>query len=216
MILGIDTSSEISSLALGDKVIVWEGNRNQSKDLLVKIDQLVRSCGVKFQDLTGVAVVNGPGSYTGIRIGVSCANTIAMVLGVTVRGVDALRAQLNDTIVGFSDGEVLSVISAGGLRIYLRKYRLVAGKILADSDYQTGEITELIDRGKNTKIVAEANEQLENWLKSEGYCHIHFLSDDLSSSRAKTAVEIFSELGTFENNVVIPLYLRGEVRKDIY
>lgn len=89
MYLLIDTSSEKNWIAIhnGIKIIqeiLWNAYKNQSKDLLPKIDLLLKKNKLTPQDLTGIGAFRGPGSYTGLRVGISVANTLAWSLNVPI------------------------------------------------------------------------------------------------------------------------------------
>lgn len=91
MILSINTGSEKNSIAIFGgsvaKEVVWESYRTQSKELLPKIDKLLKSCKINPKDLEAIAVYQGPGSFTGLRVGISVANTLAWGLDVPVIGI---------------------------------------------------------------------------------------------------------------------------------
>lgn len=96
-ILAIDTSSETLAIALSqDGKIIADystSSKNQhSKRLMPAIVQLLKDAQVKPQDLTKIVVGKGPGSYTGIRIGLSTAKTMAWSLNIPVVGVSSLAA----------------------------------------------------------------------------------------------------------------------------
>ena len=86
-ILTIETSTSVCSAALcrGDEVLdyrVSQGEANHARLLAVYIDELLRSKGMGKGDVDAVAVSSGPGSYTGLRIGVSTAKGLAYGWGV--------------------------------------------------------------------------------------------------------------------------------------
>lgn len=101
MILAINTGSDKNSIALFGKniaeEIIWNSyhasprlrvaSRTQSKELLPKIDQILKRNKVRPSDLLGIAVYQGPGSYTGLRVGISVANSLAWGLDVPVIGI---------------------------------------------------------------------------------------------------------------------------------
>ena|SRR3990167_1318212 len=95
MILGINTGSEKNSIALYGTYLhtptrcmqSWESYRTQSKELLPMIDNLLHQNNHKLSDLTAIAVFKGPGSYTGLRVGISVANSLAWSLNIPVIGV---------------------------------------------------------------------------------------------------------------------------------
>ena len=91
MILAINTGSDKNSIALystsvGDEVI-WKSYKTQSQELLPKINKLLQFNKVKLLDLKAVAVYQGPGSYTGLRVGISVANALAWSLNIPVIGI---------------------------------------------------------------------------------------------------------------------------------
>lgn len=98
MILAINTASEKNSIGLLGKNIaqetIWSSYRTQSKELLPKIDQLLRKNKIKLSDLDAIAVYQGPGSYTGLRVGISVANALAWGLDIPVIGVKDLMSKL--------------------------------------------------------------------------------------------------------------------------
>ena len=77
--------------------IKQSSNRSFSESLVSQVDQYCRLNNVTLKDINCIGVVNGPGSYTGIRIGVSYAKTLGLSLGCSVIGIssmDALAKQL--------------------------------------------------------------------------------------------------------------------------
>src|SRR5262245_54221583 len=96
-ILGMETSGEICGVAIVDgEGLVGElrfRHRMQlSERLLPGIEALREQVGISLGDLEGIAVSTGPGSFTGLRIGVTTAKTLAWALGVPVAGVGTLHA----------------------------------------------------------------------------------------------------------------------------
>lgn len=94
--IAIETSSAYASVALmdGQEVIV-ENNFTDSLtvggQLLTRLEELLASAGVDLGDVTGIAVSIGPGSYTGIRLGVTAAKTLAFARQLPLVGVESLR-----------------------------------------------------------------------------------------------------------------------------
>lgn len=65
---------------------VWDAGRQLSRQLLTNIDALLRRNNLSHQDLTGLVVFKGPGSFTGLRIGIAAGNTMAYGLGIPIAG----------------------------------------------------------------------------------------------------------------------------------
>ncbi|MEF3313423.1 tRNA (adenosine(37)-N6)-threonylcarbamoyltransferase complex dimerization subunit type 1 TsaB [Paenibacillus sp. GYB004] len=96
-LLAIDTSTSALTVALAvDGGIQAErsshAERNHSIKLLPEIQEMLKEAGTAPADLAAVAVGTGPGSYTGVRIGVTVAKTFSWSLGIPVVGVSSLEA----------------------------------------------------------------------------------------------------------------------------
>jgi tRNA threonylcarbamoyladenosine biosynthesis protein TsaB len=96
-LLALDTSTAAMTAALldgerllGESAAIAE--RNHSIYLVPSIVELLKSAGVTMREIDGIGVGVGPGSYTGVRIGVSVAKTLAWTLNVPVIGVSSLEA----------------------------------------------------------------------------------------------------------------------------
>lgn len=89
MILAIRTDKPEAELYLfqGTKEIkkdTWYAHRELSDTLLGRIESLLHGCNANIADLKGIIVCQGPGSFTGLRIGVTVANTLAYALAVPI------------------------------------------------------------------------------------------------------------------------------------
>lgn len=96
LILNFDTSTPVCSVALseGGKILALRENtegKNHAALLTVFIDEVLKEAGRKAGDLDAVAVGKGPGSYTGLRIGVSSAKGMAYALSVPVIALPTLK-----------------------------------------------------------------------------------------------------------------------------
>lgn len=93
MILVIRTDKEIAEVGLfkGAKKSTykkWEAHRHLAETLHNKIAEILYSQNKKLEELTGIVVFKGPGSFTGLRIGVSVANALAYSLQIPVMGAE--------------------------------------------------------------------------------------------------------------------------------
>jgi tRNA threonylcarbamoyladenosine biosynthesis protein TsaB len=91
MILLLDTSTNICKLSLinGDKRIddEWQADRTLAKGLLAYLQSQLSNRGKQFSDLAGIGVFEGPGSFTGLRIGITVLNTLAEIERIPIVGV---------------------------------------------------------------------------------------------------------------------------------
>lgn len=96
-ILYIETATDVCSVALssGDRIVGLKemaGGNSHAKNLLPFVDEVLKQAGISMTEVNGVAVSTGPGSYTGLRIGVSTAKGIAYTAGIPVMAVSTLES----------------------------------------------------------------------------------------------------------------------------
>ena len=101
-VLGIDTSEAETGIGLAGarvhEIKTWISKRNQSQELLPKIDALLRKHHIKPRQLKWVAVNLGPGSFTGLRVGISLANAFGYGLGIPVIGEKELVGSARERV----------------------------------------------------------------------------------------------------------------------
>ena len=97
MYLAIDTSTETASLAIvqGSQVLVeltWQCRHNHSVELMPNLTRLLGQASLSLKSLGGIIVARGPGSFNGLRVGVSTAKGLSFSLGVPLVGISTLEA----------------------------------------------------------------------------------------------------------------------------
>ena len=112
-LLGIDTSTLRGTIAIGRDdgarfAATTDPGRRHGRDLVPAIRDLVEQAGLRVADLTTIGVGLGPGSYTGLRVGVMAAKTLAYAIGATVVGLDSLEFFARAVTV---DSSIVTVIS---------------------------------------------------------------------------------------------------------
>lgn len=120
-ILAFESSAKAASAALlEDDVLLAESFQNNGKThsatLMPMAEQLLRDCGFKAADLDLVAVAMGPGSFTGVRIGVAAAKGLAWAAGKPICGVSTLEAMA--TQIACCQGIVCPVMDARRAQVY--------------------------------------------------------------------------------------------------
>jgi tRNA threonylcarbamoyl adenosine modification protein YeaZ len=98
MQLAIDTSTDIASLALvqGDRVLAestWHCGQNHTVELLPQLARLLDEAKVGIQSISCVIVAKGPGSFNGLRVGISTAKGLALSLGIPIIGISSLEVE---------------------------------------------------------------------------------------------------------------------------
>ncbi|TML03237.1 MAG: tRNA (adenosine(37)-N6)-threonylcarbamoyltransferase complex dimerization subunit type 1 TsaB, partial [Actinobacteria bacterium] len=92
VILAFDTATNVATSALVDDGEVLGERTSRAVTLLEDIDALLRQAGMHTRDVEALAVGVGPGSFTGVRIGLSTARGLALALGIPAAGVSTLDA----------------------------------------------------------------------------------------------------------------------------
>jgi tRNA threonylcarbamoyl adenosine modification protein YeaZ len=92
LILAFDTATDRATSALVDDGEVLGERVSRAATLLADLDALLRQAGAHPRDVGGLAIGTGPGSFTGIRIGLAAARGLALALGVPAAGVSTLDA----------------------------------------------------------------------------------------------------------------------------
>ncbi|RAK07088.1 tRNA threonylcarbamoyladenosine biosynthesis protein TsaB [Halanaerobium saccharolyticum] len=124
LILGIDTSTDILGLALMDSgQLKGEYNlslkRQHSEKLLPLIEEIFELLGVEAGDLDGIAVAVGPGSFTGLRIGITTAKVLGRIFSIPVKGISTL-----EIMAAGAEGEyILPLLDARRKRVYYSFYQ---------------------------------------------------------------------------------------------
>jgi tRNA threonylcarbamoyladenosine biosynthesis protein TsaB len=131
-VLAIDTSTNVMGIALmKEKQIIGEVityiNKNHSVRLMPAIEQLMKECNVKPNELTKIAVAKGPGSYTGVRIGVTVAKTLAYTLNIPLVGISSLKLLAANG--RYFNGLVCSLFDARRTQLYTGLYDAKNGQI---------------------------------------------------------------------------------------
>lgn len=86
MILYIDTSKSGAITVKLGKAFLVSKQEHGSQVLLNLVEKIVKKAGLKMEDLDEIKVATGPGSFTGLRVGVSVANALGFSLGIPVNG----------------------------------------------------------------------------------------------------------------------------------
>ena len=131
-ILAFETSAKAGSVALAqDGVLLAESYQNtgltHSQTLMTMAQQVLENCGLTAGDVDAVAVAAGPGSFTGVRIGVAAAKGFAWGGELPCYGVSTLEAMALQ--LGVHRGYVLPVMDARRSQVYNALFRAEAGAL---------------------------------------------------------------------------------------
>ncbi len=139
-ILAIDTSTKILSIAVKTDESYEErlidGHFSHSEDLLHEIKQMCARASVALRDLDLLICTKGPGSFTGLRVGMATLKGIRSASGAKLVSIPTLSAMIN-TVSAISDLPVLAVMDAKKKRYYIRledKERVIVSDIDANAE----------------------------------------------------------------------------------
>lgn len=132
LILAFETSAKAVSVALHDGgVLLAESYQNtgltHSQTLMSMAQDLLKNCRKSVQDVTAVAVAAGPGSFTGVRIGVAAAKGFGWGAQIPVYGVSTLESMARS--LGICDGLVCACMDARRSQVYNALFRVTGGEI---------------------------------------------------------------------------------------
>ncbi len=120
IVLYIDTCTKYMCVGLskGDNIVYkkqYNAFKRQSEVAALEIDECLKKCDVKPSELTKIVVTNGPGSYTGIRIGLTLAKVMCKVLNIKIVCLSSLQ-------VFCGKKDCSAIIDAKSKRVYYGKY----------------------------------------------------------------------------------------------
>jgi len=138
MIIAIDTATRLLSIALFDGTTIlseqtWVAGNQHNSLLSPSIAQTLEICGISPKNITAVAVAHGPGSYTGLRIGVSFAKGMASARALPLVGVSTLDILALGQPVNPKQ-TLIALLQAGKGRVIVGKYSAKKARWHADQD----------------------------------------------------------------------------------
>jgi tRNA threonylcarbamoyladenosine biosynthesis protein TsaB len=181
-VLGIDTSGYANAVGIidGDTVLtdfIHEVRTDSLEKIVANIDRALKDSGLVLDDIDGIGVGLGPGSWTGIRIGVTVGKVLAYSTGKPVAGVPTL-----DALAFRAWGRnlpVCAVISMGtGDNVYAATYRVEEAAVHRTSDYYIGNIQGLEGiTGEPTVIIGAEAEAYRHEIGEAGKAFIEVVCD---------------------------------------
>lgn len=209
LVLGLDTSTKFCTVGLsedGDFLSeITVGGKNYSSEQIVgMISDILNRTGKSKKDIDLIAVGVGPGSFTGIRIAVTVAKTLAQVLNIPVVSVSSLKALTYRTF----DGVVIAVEDARRERVYrgiYKNYTVVKEDKLV---YTSDLIEEIKDIEDKILVLAPLNILKDlDAVKDKFESASEFERKVRGSAVAALGLRKFKERGADDLNSVLPNYL---------
>ncbi|MGL4508148.1 MAG: tRNA (adenosine(37)-N6)-threonylcarbamoyltransferase complex dimerization subunit type 1 TsaB [Aeromonas sobria] len=184
-ILAVDTATEACSAALlvGDTLFSrWEeAPRDHTRKILPMVQAVLDDAGITLSDLDAIAFGRGPGSFTGVRIGISVAQGLAFGVGVPLIGISTLAAMAQGAYRIDGAEQVLTAIDARMNEVYFGRYELIDGRMQLVGDEVVSDPAALVDaRGKQAGPVTCVGTGFETYGET-----LSGLADELAVSQVR-------------------------------
>ncbi|WP_026730695.1 tRNA (adenosine(37)-N6)-threonylcarbamoyltransferase complex dimerization subunit type 1 TsaB [Flavobacterium denitrificans] len=145
-ILNIETATKNCSVSIaknGETIVcreIAEEGYSHAEKLHVFIEEIIAESNISVQDLVAIAVSQGPGSYTGLRIGVSAAKGLCYALNIPLIAVDTLQTLASQ--VSISEGKIIPMLDARRMEVYsevftadLKAERAIQAEIITEDSF---------------------------------------------------------------------------------
>lgn len=208
-ILAFDTSSKALAVALvedGDILgqVTLNIKKNHSITLMPTIDFLMAQVGLKPKDLDRIAVAKGPGSYTGLRIAVTTAKTLAYSLDIELVGVSSLQAMAKNLE---TPSLVVPLMDARRKNVYAGAY-LNGESVITDRHTSFDDLVPLL-QGRDEEIVFTG--EVDNFIEdiSEKLPNARVINDSLLKLPSAYQIALIgAEMEPVEIHTFVPEYLK--------
>jgi len=210
-ILNIETATKNCSVALAKdgqiilcKEIAEEGYSHAER-LHVFIEEIIQEAGITLKELSAIAVSQGPGSYTGLRIGVSAAKGLCYALDIPLIAVDTLQTLASQ--VSFSDGLIVPMIDARRMEVYsaifsstLEKKREILAEIVTENSFE--------DIQEKVYFVGDSNEKCKTVLSKENFVFLDDIKYPSAKEMGALSFEKYKKSDTVDVAYFEPYYLK--------
>ena len=210
-ILNIETATKNCSVSLaknGETILckeIAEQGYSHAEKLHVFIEEILKETGIGVNDLNGIAVSKGPGSYTGLRIGVSSAKGLCYALGIPLISVDTLQVLAKKVVV--KDGLIVPMLDARRMEVYsaifdksYSKIKEVQAEILTENSYA--------DSPETFYFIGDCQEKCKTVLTA---ANLHFLPEIVFPSASEISALSYEKFinNDFEDVAYFePFYLK--------
>jgi len=213
-ILALESSAKAASVAVSDGGAVvaqyfQASGLTHSRTLLAMAQDILKNLELSMSDIGGVAVSVGPGSFTGIRIGLAAAKGLAWGAGLPLCGVSTLEAMAH--LCPRDDVVVCPVMDARRGQVYNARFSLCGGTLSRLAPDRAISLAELASEIKNDKIphflLGDGAVLCYNYLSENGIDSV--LAPDTIRMQSAWGVCLAAERGDFVSpDDVVPNYLR--------
>ncbi|MFC2001569.1 tRNA (adenosine(37)-N6)-threonylcarbamoyltransferase complex dimerization subunit type 1 TsaB [Chloroflexota bacterium] len=221
-VLGIDTSSYANAIGVvdGNKILAeftFEARNDSLEKIVSNVDFALKSANLTLEDIQAIGVGLGPGSWTGIRVGVTVGKILAYSTGKPVSGVPTLEALAYEA--KNMPALICSIINTGTKdTVYAAFYRPKNGTVARASEYYVGDIPGLSEMVKENIVLVGSEVQSYSQLMAQalGSASIDIEAIEGAPKGSAVALLAAARLKCGESDDVFsltPLYLKESTAK---
>jgi tRNA threonylcarbamoyladenosine biosynthesis protein TsaB len=210
-ILNIETATKNCSVALAKdgKIVlckeIAEEGYSHAERLHVFIEEIIIETGISYQELSAIAVSQGPGSYTGLRIGVSAAKGLCFALNIPLVAVDTLQVLASQ--VSISSGFIIPMLDARRMEVYSTIYtanfenkRAVQAEIITENSFE--------DLDEKLYFVGDCAEKCKAVLTNENFIFLDEIKYPSAKEMSFLSFEKYKKNDTVDVAYFEPYYLK--------
>jgi len=210
-ILNIETATKNCSVSIskdGETILckeIAEEGYSHAEKLHVFIEEVIAESGVSVQDLVAVAVSQGPGSYTGLRIGVSAAKGLCFALNIPLIAIDTLQTLASQAKV--TDGKIIPMLDARRMEVYSEVF---TSNLEIERAIQAEVITEESFAAYTDKIyfVGDCAEKCKPVLTKENFVFLEEIKYPSANAMSKLSYAKYQKSDTVDVAYFEPYYLK--------
>lgn len=210
-ILNIETATKNCSVSIaknGETIIckeIAEEGYSHAEKLHVFIEEVIAEAGISVQDLAAIAVSQGPGSYTGLRIGVSAAKGLCFALNIPLIAVDTLQTLASQANV--SEGKIIPMLDARRMEVYSAIFNT---KLETERAIQAEVITEdsFADISETIYFVGDCAEKCKTVLTKPNFVFLEDIKYPSAAAMSKISYDKYQKSDTVDVAYFEPYYLK--------
>ncbi|CAC9974273.1 tRNA (adenosine(37)-N6)-threonylcarbamoyltransferase complex dimerization subunit type 1 TsaB [Flavobacterium panici] len=210
-ILNIETATKNCSVSIaknGETILckeIAEEGYSHAEKLHVFIEEVIAESGISVQDLKAIAVSQGPGSYTGLRIGVSAAKGLCFALNIPLIAVDTLQTLASKANV--SDGKIIPMLDARRMEVYSE---IFTADLEVERGIQAEIITEESFAAYTEKLyfVGDCAEKCKSVLNKENFVFLEEIKYPSAREMSKISFDKYQKSDTVDVAYFEPYYLK--------
>lgn len=210
-ILNIETATKNCSVAIakdGETIIckeIAEEGYSHAEKLHVFIEEIIAESGISVHDLVAVAVSQGPGSYTGLRIGVSAAKGLCFALNIPLIAVDTLQTLASQAKI--SEGKIIPMLDARRMEVYsaifsaeLKTERAILAEVIDENSFK--------DFTEKLYFVGDCTEKCKTVLTKENFVFLEDIKYPSAAVMSKISYDKYQKSDTVDVAYFEPYYLK--------